>query len=65
MIKLHRLNDTAFVLNANLIQYVEETPDTVITLTSQRKLMIKESMDEVITKVIDFSRQSNLAPLLS
>lgn len=45
-----------FVLNAELIETIEETPDTVITLTSGRKLIVEESMDEVVRKVMDYRR---------
>ena len=47
MIELTRFNDTQFTLNADLIETVEETPDTVITLTTGRKVIVKESRQEV------------------
>jgi flagellar protein FlbD len=56
MIKLTRLNGKEFVLNAEMIQFVESTPDTVITLTNREKIVVKESVDMVIKKVIEFSR---------
>jgi len=65
MIKLHRINRIPFVLNSELIQYVEETPDTIITLTNQQKLMVKETMDEVIAATIDYCRKSRGMPLLA
>ena len=48
MIVLHRLNGKEFVLNCELIKYVEETPDTLITLTTDDKIMVKESIKEVL-----------------
>ncbi len=54
MIKLTRLDDTEIVLNANLIEYIEATPDTVITMTTGRKYIVKESVDEVIKKAEEF-----------
>ncbi|NLK98696.1 MAG: flagellar FlbD family protein, partial [Epulopiscium sp.] len=48
MIKVTRLNDTQIVINAELIEFVEETPDTVITMTTGRKIVVKETVDEVI-----------------
>lgn len=54
MIKLTRLNGSVYVLNSNLIETVESTPDTVITTVDGRKYVCKESVDEVIRKVIEF-----------
>lgn len=56
MIRLERLNGDEFVLNAELIQYIEETPDTVITLTNGDKVIVKEPVDEVVQKAIQFGR---------
>ena len=47
MIELTRFNDTQFTLNADIIETVEETPDTVITLTTGRTVIVKESRQEV------------------
>jgi flagellar protein FlbD len=47
LIELTRFNDTQFTLNADIIETVEETPDTVITLTTGRKVIVKESRQEV------------------
>lgn len=57
MIRLKRLNDKEFVVNCELIEFIEETPDTVITLTTGRKIVVKESIEEVINKVISYKRQ--------
>ncbi len=57
MIKVSRLkSQEEFVLNAELIETIEETPDTVITLTSGRKLIVEESTDEIVRKVMDYRR---------
>lgn len=47
MIDVTRINNTRFVLNCDLIQTVEETPDTVITLTTGAKYVVKESCEEI------------------
>lgn len=60
MIRLTRLNHVALVLNSDLIEHVEVTPDTVITLTSGQKLMVLETAEEVTQRVIAF-RQAILA----
>jgi flagellar protein FlbD len=56
MIRLTRINHVPLVLNADLIEHVEITPDTVIAMTSGQKYMVLESADEVIKRVIDFRR---------
>ena len=56
MIRLTRINRVPLVLNSDLIEHIEETPDTVIALTSGQKFMVLESPDEVIAKVRDFRR---------
>jgi len=57
MIRLTRISHATFVLNADLIQSVESTPDTVITLTSGQKVMVLESADAVVDRVIEFRRR--------
>ena len=59
MIQLTRLNNSAIVLNAELIKLVESAPDTVITLVSGEKIVVRESADEVTRRVIEFLRQIN------
>ncbi len=56
MIRLTRINRVPLVLNADLIEHVETTPDTVIAMTNGQKFMVMESSDEVIEKVIEFRR---------
>lgn len=62
MIKLTRLNGEVFLLNAELIRYVEERPDTFITLTTDEKLIVKERLDEVMRLAIEYQRQKYLIP---
>jgi len=56
MIRLTRINRVPLVLNSDLIEHVEATPDTVIALTTGQKLVVMESADEVIQKVVEFRR---------
>lgn len=56
MIKVTRLNHTPLILNSDLIEHIEITPDTVITLTSGQKLMVLESAQEIVEEVIAFRR---------
>ncbi|MBW3083921.1 hypothetical protein KEM60_00103 [Austwickia sp. TVS 96-490-7B] len=54
MITVTRRNGTTFALNPDLIERVEATPDTVVTLVSGTKYIITESVDQVITEVCAF-----------
>ena len=54
MIKLTRLNGSVYVLNCDLIETIEATPDTVISTTEAKKYICKESVDEVIARTIEF-----------
>ena len=56
MIKLTRMSREMLVLNSDLIEYLEATPDTVITMTTGEKLRVSETADEVIARVIEFRR---------
>lgn len=57
MIRLTRINHVPIVLNCDLIEQIEVTPDTVVTLTNGQKVLILESPDEVVSRVIDFRRK--------
>ncbi len=57
MIEVTRINDKAFMLNAEIIQTVEATPDTVITLTTGVKYIVKESCEEIRDKVIAYKHR--------
>lgn len=57
MIALTRLDGRPFVLNCDLIESVEATPDTVVTLTSGNKLIVRDTPQEVQAKVIAFKKQ--------
>jgi uncharacterized protein YlzI (FlbEa/FlbD family) len=56
MIQLTRLNNARLALNCDLIKYVEEAPDTVITLLSGEKLVVRETTGQVIERVLEFRR---------
>ncbi|MBI2711708.1 MAG: flagellar FlbD family protein [Bdellovibrio sp.] len=57
MIRLTRLNGKEFVLNSDLIKLVEATPDTVITLTQGDKLMVRESVDQVVQGATEYRKK--------
>lgn len=54
MIHLTRLNNQPLVVNADLIKFIENAPDTVITLLTGEKLVVRESVDEVLKRVAEF-----------
>ena len=56
MIRLTRLNRTPIVLNSDLIEHIEMTPDTVVSLTNGQKIVVLESTDDIITRVVEFRR---------
>ncbi|HVP07734.1 MAG TPA: flagellar FlbD family protein [Candidatus Acidoferrum sp.] len=58
MIKVTRINDSELVINADLIEFVEAIPDTIISLTTGKKIMVKERPDEIINRVAQFKRLS-------
>lgn len=56
MIRLTRLNNQSFTVNSDLIKFVEQSPDTLITLVTGEKIVVRETLDEVLTEVIEFRR---------
>lgn len=56
MIAVTKLSNQNVVLNAELIKFVESTPDTLITLTTGDRVLVKETMDEVIRRVVEYGR---------
>ena len=57
MIALRRLNNEPIMVNPDLIETLEATPDTVVTLTNGNKLLVRDSMDEVREKIVEFKRR--------
>lgn len=57
MVTLTKLNKQVFTINSNLIETVEETPDTVIALTTGNKFVVQETPQEIINKIIEYQRK--------
>jgi flagellar protein FlbD len=57
MIEVTRLKGSKIVLNAELIETIEETPDTVITLTSGKRYIVSESSEELVSRVVEYKRR--------
>lgn len=56
MIQLTKINSAPIAVNCDLIEYIEETPDTVVTFTNNDKVVVREKMEEIIRKVVDYRR---------
>ena len=57
MIALRRLNNSPIMVNPDLIESLEATPDTVVTLTNGNKLLVRDTMDEIRDKIVEFKRR--------
>lgn len=57
MIELTRFNGERFVLNADLIEMVESTPDTVIRLLNGKKILVKETVEQVVERALEFAQR--------
>jgi len=62
MIKLTRLDGEAFILNAELIRYVDRRGDTFITLSSGERIVVRETMDEVADRSVAYQQQKHFLP---
>jgi len=56
MIQLTRLNNTCLIVNSDLIKFVEQSPDTVVTLLNGEKIIVRESAEQVVERVARFRR---------
>ena len=56
MIRLTRLNNQALTVNSDLIKFVEQSPDTLITLVNGEKIVVRESAEEVLARIVEFRR---------
>ena len=64
MIFLNRLDGTEIVLNSDLIVTIERTPDTMLTLTTGGRLLVREGPDEIIERIVAFRRTIYRGPLV-
>ena len=63
MIAVTRLNGKRFVINAEQIRFIESTPDTMVTLVTGDRVMVKEDLADVVVRAIEYQRQIRvLAP---
>ena len=57
MIEVTKLNGEQFMVNAELVELVESTPDTIVSLTTGKKYMVRETVDEIVDRIIQYRRQ--------
>ena len=62
MIKLTRIDGEHFILNAELIKYLESRPDTFVTLTNGERIIVRQSMEEVMERTIEYQQRKFLFP---
>lgn len=57
MIKITKMGGEKITINAELIESIQATPDTIITLTTNKKIIVKDSVDEIVKKVITYKKK--------
>ena len=57
MIKVTRLNGKDYYINPDLIEFIESTPDTVMTMTTGKKVVVAEDIEEIVCRIIEFKRK--------
>ena len=57
MIQLTRLNNSSITINSDQIKFVEQSPDTVITLLNGEKILVQESVEQILERVVQFRRR--------
>ena len=57
MIRLTRINHVPVVINSDLIEHIETTPDTVVSMTNGQKFVVLEAAEEIVDKVLDFRQR--------
>ncbi len=60
MIKVTKLNDEKFFINPHLIEFIEKTPDTVIRMMSDRRIIVKETPEEIMDLIIQYRQTIGL-----
>ncbi len=64
MVEVTRLNGSKLVINSDLIETLEETPDTVVTLTTGHKIIVTESIDDLIDRIVQYKQKISVLPIL-
>lgn len=64
MVKLTQINGEEITVNADLIEAIEKAHDTIVTLTTSRRIRVREEIDEIIDRVVEYKRRIN-SPVIS
>ena len=64
MIEVTRFDGSKFHVNSELIEFIEANPDTVITLTSHKKVIVRERVPEIIDRIIEYKRRIAAFPTI-
>ncbi|MGE5620320.1 MAG: flagellar FlbD family protein [Sphingomonadaceae bacterium] len=64
MIRVTRLDGSVLTINCDLVESVEGTPDTVVSLWNGHKLVVRETAEEIVERVVEYRRRLHLCPLL-
>ena len=62
MVRVTRLNGQQFVVNADLVKFIETAPDTIVTQTTGEKLVVRENMDELVERIVEYYRSLRVFP---
>ncbi len=65
MITVNRQDGSTLVINADLIEFVEAIPETIVSLTTGRKIMVRQTTDDIIDRVTQFKRLVGIKPLVT
>jgi len=63
MILVTRLNGSVFYINEDMIEFIEATPDTVVTLNTNKKLVVKETVEDLLSEIIAFRQKVHFGDL--
>lgn len=63
MIQLTRLNHASLIVNCELIEHIESTPDTVLSMTSGQRITVLEPAEEVVRRVVEYRRRITNGPV--
>jgi flagellar protein FlbD len=58
MIKLTKINGKELYINSDLMEFLESTPDTIVTLTTGKKIYVKESPEEIVARIVDYKSRT-------
>jgi flagellar protein FlbD len=64
LIRVTRLDGSELTINCDMLEMVEATPDTVLSLVNNHKLVVKEGVEEIVSRVVEYRHRTNLCPFM-